>query len=71
MALGDNRIGMELRVSYRSKSVIVRSEAAAKRWARKTLGVSRVYETATGNGWQYWVNRDPEDNDDPVTVRVL
>lgn len=62
---------MKLKLFFEGDSVIVTSERAAKAWARKQLGVKRVYETPTERGWQYWSSLTEEDTGDAVTVLVL
>lgn len=67
-----SRIKTRLQLSYMNRyHTIVRSERAAKAWAREVLGVNRLHETPTVNGWQYWASIDPEGNDDPVNVVVI
>ena len=61
---------MILKCFYDGKSVTVQSERAAKSWARGRLGVRRIFETPTENGWQYWSEQNPESDETPVTVIV-
>lgn len=64
-------IGMKLKLFHDGESRTVTSEAAAKRWARTRLGVNRLHETPTSDGWQYW-DASSNDEDGPVvTVKVL
>ena len=62
---------MILKCFYEGDSVTVKSERAAKAWARGRLGGKRVFETPTERGWQYWSSKDSEDDEVPVTVVVL
>lgn len=49
-----------------TKTAVVTSDRAAREWARKELGVSRVYKITTHDGWQLWA----KDDDDPITVVI-
>jgi len=61
-----------LRISqHGSKIADVASERAARKLAKELLGSSRIAETPTTDGWQYWRPSDAEDSDDAVTVEVL
>jgi hypothetical protein len=62
---------MKLKLFHDGKSATVTSEAAAKRLAREWLGVKRLTETPTHDGWQYWDAGDPDEGGLHVTVKVL
>jgi len=62
---------MILKCFYQGDSVTVKSERAAKTWARGHLKGKRVFETPTERGWQYWSSKDPDDDEEPVTVVVV
>jgi hypothetical protein len=63
---------MKLRLSqFGSKIADVTSERAARKLAKELLGTSRLVETPTASGWQYWRPSDAEDSEDVVTIKVL
>lgn len=62
---------VRLRISQSgAKIATVDTERAARKLAKELLGVSRLIETPTTDGWQYWRPADSEDSEDVVTVEV-
>jgi hypothetical protein len=53
-----------------TKIAVVKTEREARKLAKELLGVSRLHETPTVDGWQYWPSKNSDDTDDDVAVTV-